>query len=96
MSIENEINRTKSQIANYKEKIRGLEEHGENLALLSLGLSIGDRIIVEGGHVRRAFEAEVIGVESWSQAPRPKAMKIKKDGTVGEQSAGYISKWRKK
>ena len=93
MSIKDEIDRTKSQVDAHRAAIVRLEAHGRALALKSLGLTVGDRIMVTSK--RPSFEAEVTGVEWWDFRPTPRAMKIKKDGTASEKSAGWIDKWEK-
>ena len=92
----NEVLEIRSQITALDAKRRDALARLDAAALRHLGLSIGDRIIVTMGP--KDFEAVVTGVDSamWSDRPRPTAVKVKKDGTAGEASAGYIREWRKK
>ena len=85
-----EINEIRSQIGQLKSKIRDAEARLEDAGLRHLGLSRGDIIKTPRGLVC------VTGcVAGWSSAPRPEGVKVKKDGTAGAQSAGYIREWTK-
>ena len=94
MSVEDEINRTKSRIMDHRADIRNLESHGQRLALKLLGLEIGDRIIVTD----RGKDTEVVvsGVRNWGNNPAPIGMIVKKDGNPGMTSKQFIYSWRKK
>lgn len=93
---QKKIDNIKSQIVQYKQRIRELEAQGEQAALEVMGLKVGDRIIVAGRN--GDFEAQVTGVAYWDYSPGPTAVKIKKDGTAGSQSIGWIcaGEWRKR
>ena len=93
---QKKIDNIKSQIGQYKQRICELEAQGEQAALEWLGLKVGDRIIIAGR--TGDFEAQVTGVDHWAFSPRPTAVKIKKDGTAGNQSVGWIGsrEWRKR
>ena len=93
---QKKIDNIKLQIGQYKQRIRELEAQGEQAALEVMGLKVGDRIIVAGR--KGYFEAQVTGINHWDFSPRPTAVKIKKDGTVGSQSVGWIGsrEWRKR
>lgn len=93
MSIDDEINRTKSKIGDLRRQISNLERHGIDLALKKLGLELGD--IIEVTKLKKTFLVSVDGVDSWSSMPTPRGYKIKKDGSVGNQYAGYIREWKK-
>ena len=92
---QKKIDNIKSQIGQYRQRICELEAQGKQAALEVMGLKVGDRIIVAGR--TGDFEAQVTGVDCWDFSPRPTAVKIKKDGTAGNQSVGYIGarEWRK-
>lgn len=93
---QKKIDNIKSQIGQYKQRIRELEAQGKQATLEVMGLKVGDRIIVAGRN--GDFEAQVTGVDHWDFSPRPTAVKIKKDGTAGSQSVGWIGarEWRKR
>lgn len=93
---QGKIDNIKSQIGQYKKRIRELEAQGKQAALEVMGLKVGDRIIVAGR--KGDFEAQVTGVDHWDLSPRPTAVNIKKDGTAGSQSVGWIGlrEWRKR
>lgn len=93
---QKKIDNIKSQIRRYRQRIRELEAQGEQAALEVMGLKVGDRIIVAGRN--GDFEAQVTGVDYWAFSPRPSAVKIKKDGTAGNQTVGWIgaAEWRKR
>lgn len=97
MSIDDEINRVRSQIGDHYAAIAKLQDHGRELMMRKMGLKRGDRIIVTG-RTGNEFEVEVICPDGRhpSLAPRPAGYRIKKDGTRGAQSAGRIYQWRKK
>ena len=88
-----EVNEIRAQIgqidAKRKDAVRRLNAAG----LRALGLSVGDRIIATS--CGKDFEVEVEGCESRHGSPRVLGTRVKKDGTAGQQSAGYIDVWRK-
>jgi hypothetical protein len=94
VSIKDELDRTRSRIANHQQAIQTLQAHGRAVALKSLGIEKGERIIVIIRN--KDVEAEVTGVDGWDYSPRPRVSMIRKDGTLGERSPGYFSEWRKK
>jgi hypothetical protein len=91
-----EVLEIRSQIGQLEAKKRDAVKRLDEAALRHMGLCIGDRIIAT--RFGDEFECSVIGVAdaAYSRNPRPSAMRVKKDGTVGTQSAGYIGEWRKK
>ena len=91
-----EVLEIRSQIGQLEAKMRDAMKRLDEAALRHMGLCIGDRIIVI--RHRESFECAVTGVAdaAYSNKPRPSAIRVKKDGTVGTQSAGYIDEWRKK
>ena len=85
-----EINEIRNEIAQLRRKVMSAESRLEDAGLRHLGLSIGDIIKTPRGLVC------VTGCETrLPTTPRPKGVKVKKDGTAGNQSAGYISEWSK-
>jgi hypothetical protein len=92
-----EVLEIRSQIAQMEARKRDALTRLDDAALRHLGLSIGDRIIVTNGR-GMDFECMVTGADgvSYSSTLRPTAVKVKKNGAIGSQSAGYIEKWRKK
>jgi len=80
-----EINEIRSQIGQLERKLRDARKRLEKAGLKVLGISVGDRIKTPKGL------AEVTGCEvSTFSDPRPTGLKVKKDGTTGEQSIGYV------
>ena len=81
-----EINEIRSQIGQLKQKLKDAQMRLEQAGLKAIGLSVGDRIKTKKSVI------EVIGCEvsTWSD-PRPIGLKVKKDGTTGAQSAGWLS-----
>lgn len=86
-----EVNEIRSQIGTLQAKIVEAKKRLEEAGLRKLGLSIGDRITTNKGLV------EVTGCDAARGYPRPLGVKVKKDGTAGEQSAGRIGsdEWTK-
>ena len=84
-----EVNEIRSQIGQLRAKIRDAEARLEDAGLRHLGLSRGDVIQTQRGLVA------VTGCSATRGDPRPEGVKVKKDGTPGGQSAGYILEWRK-
>ena len=93
---QKKIDNIKSQIGQYKQRIRELEAQGKQAALEMMGLKVGDRIVV--ARRKGDFEAQVTGADNWDLFPRPAAVRIKKDGTASNQSVGWIGsgEWRKR
>lgn len=86
-----EINEIRSQIGTLKAKLRNANDRLREAGLRHIGLKIGDRIEVKG-----KFVAEVTSCDVWPHGIWPVGVKVKKDGTVGHQSAGFIGdNWRK-
>lgn len=88
-----EINQIRSQIGQLDSKMADAKARLEAAGLRALGLELGSRIICEERNKEQL--AEVTGCEASYGTPRPKAVKVKKDGTTSSVSAGYIGKWRK-
>jgi hypothetical protein len=89
-----EINEIRSQIGQLQQKISEAEKRLEQAGLKHLGLAVGDVIVAHVGSNRECM-ASVTGCKATYGAPRVEAVKIKKDGTVSQISAGYISEWSK-
>jgi hypothetical protein len=79
-----EIKEIRSQIGQLQQKLRDARKRLEQEALKGLGLSVGDRIKTPRGLV------EVTGCEVFSNTISLYGVEVKKDGTTGTQSAGYI------
>jgi len=79
-----EVNEIRSQIGDLCANIREAEKRLVQAGLRQLGLKIGDRIKTGNTVV------EITGCETRDGDPRPTGVKVKKDGTAGAQSAGYI------
>jgi hypothetical protein len=88
-----EVNEIRSQIGQLRAKIQDAEDRLESAALKALGLSVNDRIFVRNRYGIDAL-IEVRGCTSSWGTPRPEGVKVKKDGTAGVSSAGYIDNWR--
>lgn len=89
-----EINEIRSQIGQLEQKLTEAKARLSEAGLRHLGLSVGDVIIAHVGSKRECL-ASVTGCNvSWGE-PRVEAIKVKKDGTVGGVSAGYICEWAK-
>lgn len=89
-----EINQIRSEIGTLRKKLADAQFRLEQAGLRHLGLSVGDVIEVK---TRRGWlDVSVTGCNAKFGEPNPLGVKMKKDGTVGSQSAGYISTWRKK
>lgn len=89
-----EINEIKSQIGQLQVKLSEAQKRLEDAGMRHIGLKCGDRIEVDGIGI-----VEVTGVAfpPFRVSPRPEGLKVKKNGRVGKQSAGYIgsNSWRK-
>jgi hypothetical protein len=94
--ISKEMQEIRDQIGQLEAKRRDALKRIDEAALRHMGLVIGDRIIVACRGVD--VECSVVGVEdaAYSNNPRPAAVIVKKDGTVGTKSVGYARDWRKK
>lgn len=79
-----EINEIKSQMGQLRQKLTAAKKRLEQAGLKALGLSVGDVIKTKKGLVH------VTGCEAVSHWVWPVGLKVKKDGTVGQQSAGHI------
>ena len=94
MSIQDEIARTESEIANLKAQIATKRAHIERLYLKQNGLEPGDRIIVR--QRTREVEAEVYGWEHGKYGTI-RAHLVKKDGSISTVNVDvYGDNWRKK
>ena len=80
-----EINEIFSQLGQIQQKLKEARKRLEQAGLKALGLSVGDRIKTAKGLVE-VTECEVF---TWGD-PRPTGLKVKKDGTTGTQSAGWL------
>jgi hypothetical protein len=91
-----EINAIKSEIGQLEAKQRDAKIRLRDASLRYMGLEIGDRILV----VKRGKEIEcaVSGVYTSLGEPRVEATRVKANGEIGSQSAGWIGNgnWRKK
>jgi hypothetical protein len=91
-----EINAIKSEIGQLEAKRWDAKIRIRDAALRYMGLEIGDRILV----VKRGKEIEcaVQGAFTNMSEPGVEAIRVKANGEIGYQSAGWIGhgEWRKK
>ena len=91
MSNFNEI---REEVKQLQIKLADANKRLEAAGLEYLGLSIGDVIVAHVGTKRECLASVKGCAVSWGN-PRVEAFKIKRDGTVGGISAGYIDEWSK-
>lgn len=87
-----ETHQIRSEIEQLEAKLRDARYRLNEAGLRQMGLQVGDRIEVLGKIV------EVTGSLGADYGnPRPEGVYVKKDGTAGQNSAGFIpeNEWKK-
>lgn len=86
-----EVEEIKSQIGQLQSKLKSAQLRLKDAQFRATGLSVGQVIMVQS---HSGIDTYMISVTGWGDYNCVGGVKIKKDGTAGKQSAGYIPKWR--
>ena len=86
-----EINEIKSQIGQIQGKLADAKDRLRDAQFRATGLTVGQIVMKTSWHSGK--DECLVCVKGWGNFGVD-SVKIKKDGTAGKQSAGYMKKWR--